>query len=231
MPYTHTVAPKLHPITEEDIVNYLANTPEFFERQAQLLAQVQLSSPHGGRAVSLQERQAEMLRDKIKALEHRLIDMVRHGAENVATADRLQRWTRGLLVARDPRGLPRQIVAELREQFAVPQAAIRLWDCDAAYRAEPYAQGVGDDVKALASSLKTPYCGPNQDFEAAQWLDEPRAVQSLALVALRGEPQAAAFGLIVLASPDAHRFEAGMGSDFLERIGDVAAAAVSRLRA
>jgi uncharacterized protein YigA (DUF484 family) len=27
---------------------------------------VQLTSPHGGRAVSLQERQAEMLREKIK---------------------------------------------------------------------------------------------------------------------------------------------------------------------
>jgi uncharacterized protein YigA (DUF484 family) len=32
---------------------------------------VHLTSPHSHRAVSLQERQAEMLREKIKALEHR----------------------------------------------------------------------------------------------------------------------------------------------------------------
>ena len=94
----------MNPITEDDIANYLANTPDFFERHAQLLAQVQLTSPHGNRAVSLQERQAEMLREKIKALEHRVMDMVRHGTENVVTADRLQRWTRGLLTTRDPRG-------------------------------------------------------------------------------------------------------------------------------
>ena len=58
-----------HPITEADIANYLASTPDFFERHAELLAAVHLSSPHSNRAVSLQERQAEMLRDKIKAIE------------------------------------------------------------------------------------------------------------------------------------------------------------------
>ena len=73
----------MNPITEDDIANYLANTPDFFARHAELLASVQLNSPHGNRAVSLQERQAEMLREKIKALEHRLMDMVRHGNENM----------------------------------------------------------------------------------------------------------------------------------------------------
>ena len=77
---------QMTPITEDDIANYLANSPDFFERHAQLLAAVQLTSPHGNRAVSLQERQAEMLREKIKALEHRVMDMVRHGTENVVTA-------------------------------------------------------------------------------------------------------------------------------------------------
>ena len=52
-------------ITEDDIAAYLANTPGFFERQAEMLASVQLTSPHGARAVSLQERQMEMLRDRI----------------------------------------------------------------------------------------------------------------------------------------------------------------------
>src|SRR6187551_3614705 len=93
----------MNPITEDDIANYLANTPDFFERHAQLLASVQLSSPHGTRAVSLQERQAEMLRDKIKGLEHRIMDMIRNGNENIIIADKLQRWTRSLLMARDLR--------------------------------------------------------------------------------------------------------------------------------
>ena len=40
------------PITEDDIANYLVNTPDFFERHAELLAGVQLSSPHSQRAVT-----------------------------------------------------------------------------------------------------------------------------------------------------------------------------------
>ena len=81
--------PTFPPITEDDIANYLANTPDFFERHASLLAAVQLTSPHSHRAVSLQERQAEMLREKIKALELKAAAMIRHGHENTAIADRL----------------------------------------------------------------------------------------------------------------------------------------------
>ena len=53
---------------------------------------------------------------------------------------------------------------------------------------------------------------------------------SIALIPLRPEPEAPAFGLLVLASPDAHRFNAEMGTDFLERIAELASAALSRLR-
>ncbi|WP_213952930.1 MULTISPECIES: DUF484 family protein [unclassified Variovorax] len=225
---THSDA--MNPITEDDIANYLANTPDFFERHAQLLSQVQLTSPHGNRAVSLQERQAEMLREKIKALEHRVMDMVRHGTENVVTADRLQRWTRGLLTTRDARGLPWQIAADLQTLFMVPQTAIKVWDCDATYWSEGYAQWVTDDVKTLATSLTAPYCGLNSGFEAANWLGDARAAVSIALIPLRAEPGAPAFGLLVLASPDAQRFNPEMGTDFLERIADLASAALSRLR-
>ena len=221
----------MNPITEDDIADYLANTPDFFERHAQLLAQVQLNSPHGNRAVSLQERQAEMLREKIKALEHRVMDMVRHGTENVVTADRMQRWTRGLLTTRDPRGLPYRIADDIQSIFMVPQTAIKVWDCDPVYANEPYAQWVSDDVKALATSLTTPYCGVNAGFDAVAWLEDARAAVSVSLLPLRAAADAPAFGLLVLASPDAARFHADMGTDFLERISELASSALSRLRA
>src|SRR3982750_2954757 len=93
-------------ITESDIAEYLANTPGFFERHAELLASVQLTSPHGQRAVSLQERQMEMLRERIKGLERKIVEMIRNGQENVAIADRLHRWTRTLLLSVEAAALP-----------------------------------------------------------------------------------------------------------------------------
>jgi uncharacterized protein YigA (DUF484 family) len=223
----------MNPITEDDIANYLANTPDFFERHAQMLAAVQLTSPHGNRAVSLQERQAEMLREKIKALEHRVMDMVRNGNENVIIADRLQRWARNLMLVRSSRALPATIVTELATQFMVPQAAIKVWDVSDRYADADFAGGVSDDAKSFASSLTQPYCGVNSGFEAVDWLVDPAMAMSVALLPLRGgEIQSAtkAFGMLVLASPDPQRFAAGMGTDFLERIAELASAALSRLR-
>ena len=218
------------PITEDDIADYLANTPDFFVRHASLLGAVQLTSPHGNRAVSLQERQAELLREKIKGLELKAAEMIRHGQENTAIADRLQRWTRELLLTREARELPVVAAREIAAQFLVPQVAIKVWGVSPEFAAEPYAQGASDDAMAFASSLTLPYCGANPGLEAAQWLEDPQAAASLALIPLRAGAAPDAFGLLVLASADAQRFAADMGTDFLERIGALTSAALSRLR-
>ena len=106
-------------ITEHDIAEYLANTPGFFERHAELLSTVQLASPHGGRAVSLQERQMDMLRERIKGMERRYMDMVRSGNENLSIARRMHEWTCEVLRADDPEELYRAVVDGLREQFLI----------------------------------------------------------------------------------------------------------------
>ena len=228
-----TNASGIQGITEADIANYLANTPGFFERHAELLGSVQLTSPHGQRAVSLQERQMEMLRDKIRGLEGKIIEMIRHGQDNVGIAERLHRWTRALMLTAQPAELPDVLVRELMHQFMIPQAGIRVWGAATAFATQGYAQPVGDDVKIFAASLTLPYCGVNSGFEAAQWLEEPASAKSMALIPLRldsaGGAAAAAFGMLVLASPDPTRYTAEMGTEFLVRIGDIASAALSRL--
>ena len=216
-------------ITEADIANYLAASPGFFERHAELLGSIQLTSPHGQRAVSLQERQMEMLRDKIKGLERQLIEMVRHGQDNVGIADKLHRWTRALMLTANAADLPDVLVRELKHQFMIPQGAIRVWGGADAFASLPFAARVGDEVRSFATSLAVPYCGANAGFEAAQWLDDPVRVQSMALIALRHDNSPAAFGLLVLASPDPTRYTADMGTEFLARIGEVASAALTRL--
>jgi uncharacterized protein len=222
-----------HPITEDDIANYLANTPDFFQRHAELLATVQFTSPHSHRAVSLQERQAEMLREKIKLLEQRIMDMIRNGNDNVIVSDKILRWARNLLLTTDALALPELIVDEIKGQFAVPQVGLRLWDVASEFASVGYSQGVSDDAKLFASSLLEPFCGLNTGFEAVSWLEEPHTVTSLALIPLRSGvagSAAPAFGMLVLASGDAQRFHSGMGTEFLARIGELASAALSRLR-
>ena len=223
-------------ITENDIADYLANTPGFFERHAELLGSIQLTSPHGQRAVSLQERQMEMLRDKIRGLEGKIIEMIRHGQENVAIADKLHRWTRALMLTEHARDVPDLLVRDLMHQFMIPQAGIRVWAAAPAFVAFGFAQPVSDDIKLFAGSLSLPYCGVNSGFEAARWLglsESGGIATSLALIPLslpkanEGKP----FGLLVLGSPDPTRYTAEMGTDFLNRVGEIASAGLAGLLA
>lgn len=223
------------PITEDDIVQFLVNTPGFFERHAELLASVQITSPHGHRAVSLQERQAEMLREKIKGLEQRIMEMVRNSNENAAIAHKIHLWSSAMLQVQDVRALPEVVVRGIRSLFDVPFAALRVWDVAEEHRLAAFAQGASDDSQAFASSLTMPFCGPNLGFEPAGWLGAtgPDAVQSIALLPLREgaiDSATPAFGLLVLGSGDPHRFEATMGTDFLTRMAELASAALARLR-
>lgn len=221
----------LSPITEDDIANYLVNTPDFFERHAATLASIQLTSPHGNRAVGLLERQAELLREKIRGLELRAAEMIRHGQENTGIAARLQEWTRSLLLTREASDLPGVVTGQVAEQFSVPQVAIRLWSLSPEHATADFAQDVTDDIRSFAGSLLQPYCGGNPGLEAANWLVDPKAAASLALIPLRdGEGEGAlTFGLLVLASDDASRFVPDMGTEFLSRIGALSSAALSRL--
>jgi hypothetical protein len=112
----------------------------------------------------------------------------------------------------------------------VPQVAIKVWGVAPGFEDQLFAQGASDDVKAFASSLTRPYCGANPGLEAAGWLDDPSSANSLALIPLRAGIAPQAFGLLVLASADPQRFASDMGTDFLERIGEITSAALSRLR-
>lgn len=241
---SHSLTPPFNsamgsPITEDDIANYLVNTPDFFERHSELLASVQLSSPHSQRAVSLQERQAGLLREKIRMLEQRIMDMIRNGNDNMVLSDKLLSLARTLFLNADLHTLPQQIADEIAIQFAVPQVGIKVWGVADGFAAYPFAQGVSGDAKLFASSLPEPFCGVNTGLEAIGWLAEPQAAVSVAILPLRAWTGsqashmgglAPAFGMLVFASPDAQRFNSTMGTDFLARIADIASAALSPLR-
>ena len=227
-----TSSASVPPITEEDIAEFLQQTPGFFERHAEVLASVTFTSPHGHRAVSLQERQAEMLREKIKALEQRVMEMVRNGNENGHIAQKIHQWSRELAAVKDPHALPSAVTEGLRRLFDVPQTALRVWDAAAPFQNAALG-GASPDARAFASSLTAPFCGANLGFEPTAWLPDASQVQSLALLPLREgalDGETPAFGLLVLGSPDAQRFTAEMGTDFLVRIAELASGALSRLR-
>lgn len=218
--------------TEEALADYLLAQPGFFERHADVLAQVRLPNAHGTRVISLQERQVEQLRERLKAAEERYRTLIQLGHDNERLTAAMHRWICAVMLARNAALLGQVLVEQLRHEFAVPQVALRLWRVAPAYAHLALAHPVSDTIKTFAASLTQPFCGYNAHYEAAQWLDDPTLpVQSLAMVPLRlgrastGE----CFGLLVLGSPDPMRYHADLAVDFLAQIGDVASVALGRL--
>ena len=163
------------PITEDDIAHFLASTPGFFERYAGLLASVQLGSPHSGRAISLQERQVELLRRKIHDLELRLASMLRLGRDNVGIADKLLALLQVLLRARSEQDLPGLLLSELKLRFQLPQVALRLWDLAPEFADLDQAPELTAFTSGAAALPDRLYCGPQAGQAPLAILEELQA--------------------------------------------------------
>ncbi|HZV55036.1 MAG TPA: DUF484 family protein [Rhodocyclaceae bacterium] len=213
-----------------EIASYLKSHPEFFEQYAELLLQIHIPSPHGGKAISITERQMGVLREKVRQLEAKLSELIAFGEENDVISAKVHRLGVALQGTTELAGVMRVLYSHLGGAFAVPHVAVRIWGAGGGEAVEFSA--VDADIKAYAGALKHPYCGPAVGQEAVAWLGESRShIRSVAQIPLRegGGEDGACFGLLLLASEEAHRFYPEMGTLYLQRLGDMAAAALLRV--
>ena len=215
---------------EEAIAGYLQRNPEFFERHQGVLARLKLPHARGGAAISLVERQIEVLREKLTGLESKLGELLRTARANDAIADRLHRFTRRLL-----RAVPRteaiaRIEAGLREDFDAFHASLVLVGEHPELPAQRFVRQVPIDdpnLKSFESLFASgkPRCGQARDSQR-EFLFGPEGLEmgSVALVPLGDK---GSIGLLALGSPDKDRFHPGMSTEFLGRMADLIADALT----
>ncbi|BAN34161.1 hypothetical protein SCD_n00312 [Sulfuricella denitrificans skB26] len=212
-------------MNSEAVAQYLHENPEFFEQHSALLAEVFIPHPHGGRAISIAERQQLAMRDKNRLLETKLRELIQFGEENDAISEKMHRLSLSLLGARDLDSALNTAYFNLREDFDVPHVAIRIW-AGADLPARPEFMGATIEMCAFADELITPKCGPQLLEEAPSWFGEAGPnLRSFAYVAMRSEQS---FGLLALASEDVQRFYPEMGTLYLKRLGELVSAALLR---
>jgi uncharacterized protein YigA (DUF484 family) len=216
----------LSALAAKDVAQYLKDNPDFFNQYADALAQISIPDPHGGRAVSITERQIGTLRDQARRLESKLAELIRFGEENDALLAKTHRLVVALTSARDSGAVLRVLYAHLGGDFDVPHVAVRLWDVEGD-PAAPEFTPMSREAREFAATLKRPYCGAGSGPDVLGWFGaRGTQVRSLALVALRRDGDT--FGLLALGSEEPQRFYPEMGTLYLERIGEVAAAALAR---
>ena len=215
---------------EESIAAYLQHNPEFFERHHALLARLRLPHARGGSTISLVERQIEVLREKLAGLETKLAQLVRVARANDAVAERLHRFTRRLV-----RAVPRaealaRIEAGLREDFDAFHASLVLIGEGPDADGQHFVRTVRADEPQLRSfetlfNNGKPRCGQARDSQREFLFGaEADDIGSVALVPLGDK---GSLGLLALGSTDRDRFHPGMSTEFLARMADLIADALS----
>jgi uncharacterized protein len=215
-------------LNSEEVAEYLLHNPQFFEEHADLVSKIVIPHPHGGRTISITERQMLTLRDKNRELEKKMGELMLYGQDNDAISEKMHRLGVGMIAAVTFQSVLHTLNFHLRDDFAIPHVAMRLWDCPKDIDELPEFAEVSEELQIFAETLGRPYCGSTSGFETSSWFGEAsKQVRSQALIALRNG--GGSVGMIALGSEEAQRFYSGMGTLFLERLGEMASAALARV--
>jgi hypothetical protein len=212
----------------EDVAKYLAEHPEFFDHYSELLASVYVPHPYGSHAIPLSERQVLTLRERSRTLEGKLRELVQFGEENDTISDQVHRISLALLRARDLDALLDAIQRNLRDDFAVPAAGLRIWAAQGR-GARPEFEALSEEARVFAESLSDPYFCDTPMFDTAGWMtwhEDSGKLASIVYVPLRTET--GRLGVMALGSPDSRRFTPDMGTLYLVRLGELISTALQR---
>lgn len=207
---------------EEAVARYLEDHPDYFQRYPETLSRILLTHETGGKAVSLIERQVQVLREQNQALQRQLRDLVNNARENDVLGARLHRFATAMVSCASLDEALDTTYDLLRQEFKLDAVVILL-------RGRPVQGGraelVPEDDKRLNTlfqqfSSGKPICGGKFDDSLMSYLFSGRAaeIKSSALIPL-GEKNAR--GVLGLGTQDPFRFHPGMGTVYLTRLGEM----------
>lgn len=213
---------------EAPVIAFLKANPDFLARHPELLDRLELRHASGG-AVSLIERQVEILRGKAARLEERLRILLEAARENESRAANVHRLARSLIRAPTLAATVTALRKCLREDFNVDECwigvsagALKRHDIEGLHVIEPN----GPVARAFENFFRTRLleCGPLDEPRARLLFPQAKALPaSAAIVPLEKEKD---LGMLVLASADAQRFQPRQGRLFLDMTADLVSAAV-----
>ena len=215
-------------LDERDVAAYLRAHPDFLARFPELLEKLELQHSSGS-AVSLIERQVEILRGRSQLLEDRLTNLLDAARDNEKRATSVHRLARVLIRAPTLASAILGLQSCMREDFGIDEIyvgimspALKHTNIDGLAKLE----SDGAVVRAFDNFFRTKLieCGPLAETQAK--LLFPKATElplSAAVVPLEKEKN---LGMLVLGSRDALRFQPRQGRLFLEMTAELVAAAI-----
>ncbi len=213
-------------LTESQVASFLRDHPEFLARHPALLAELRV--PHqSGDAVSLIERQVDVLREQQRHLDQGYRDLIQIAHDNEDLKGRLHGLTLKLLRARDLEGVVTALTEGLSAEGRVEISGLLVFALPEAARGQALPAFVGTDSPARVAfadllASRQPMCGaPEATQGAALFGTQAPEVRSAALVPLGCRHWT---GVLAAGSRDPERYTAGLGVEFLAQLGEITSA-------
>ena len=214
--------------SDKAAIDYLEQHPDLLQRYPDLLTSLQVPHFSGGGSISLIERQVKLLREQNHTLEDQIHDLVDTAQQNEQLSEKMHRYSIGLMQAEEIDDLLSISMQTLKNVFDVDTAAVRFKPSIEA------DMGLSDDEiisdKAYAALLDTLGIGRgncHNDLDDALlhalFGKGAEGIRSCGLAALDTPHRV---GILALGSTSKDRFTPGMGTLFLERLGELMSAAL-----
>jgi uncharacterized protein YigA (DUF484 family) len=219
--------PAKRELSELEVASFLRRNTEFLIEFPDLALVLKMPRQLGD-TTSLASYQLEVLRDKNRALNRRLQELIAIASENEQLVVRVHALTLALMRAASLAETLRRVVATLNEDLASDLVRVVLFDAPADLEQAEWLLVAALEDRAMrplldVSTRSEPLCG-RLNAEKLEALFGARAadVKSTVLMPIPGR------GLIAVGSTDANRFHPGMGTMFLKLIADAIGAALAR---
>lgn len=211
-------------LSDKEVEQFLRRQPEFFENHSQLLSELRVPHNTNG-AVSLVERQVDVLRGQNKKLKKQLDDLLRIARSNDKLGKQIYKLTLALLATDNLDELLNLLQVNLRRDFSADALSLKILarpiigDINEHHEFVPNS---GEMRQLFAKLLKDgrSVCG-QLDKEQRTYLfgDQAEKVRSLAWLPLKSDtaPQAS-FGVLAIGSHEEKRFHSGMGTVYLSQM-------------
>jgi uncharacterized protein YigA (DUF484 family) len=222
---TKKKTPKTTSLDAQAVADYLLAHPDFLRGRRKLLTQLSIPHPAGG-AVSLVERQVEVLRQENCKLEQRLVDWMEIARANDRLLAHLHELAITLLGKGDPERRLDVLTQRLHSNFGADAAVlVRLGKGhDSAH--VRYLPRTDAGCKGVLETLESgqPMCRPLSEKRRERLFPDNKQLASAAFVALG---IGAADGFLALASNDPKHFHPSLDTTYLARLGELVSAALA----
>jgi len=203
---------------EDAVAAYLTAHPDFFERQPELVARLRV--PHAsGQAVSLIEHQVGILRGQLQSERRRLAHLIARARDFETLSARLHNLALLLMAAGDLVQVRTVLSEVLRREFDAEAVTLKLFPLE-----DAEADGSAGRDPSVAAFLEflgreQSLCGAlSEEQNRVLFGAQGRSIRSGALIPVRAETRC---GVIAIGSGDPERFGVDMGTELLDRLGEI----------